>query len=476
MSDLMDMPRWERLSPTAAERIETAALRILERTGVDVPVPRVLDQLRAAGAAVEGSRVRMPERLVRWALDAAPKAITLHDRSGAPAFRLAGTMHVFGTGSDCLNVVDHRTGQHRRATTTDLIEGLALAEALPNIDFVMSMFLPADVDQTRADRMQAAEMLARTSKPLVFVTYDVGGMVDALDMAELAAGGRRALEERPQAAVYINVTRGLLFNEDSVHKLLVCAERGVPALWIPVTSGGTTGPVTMAGGLAVNTAGVLAGLVISQLAREGAPFVVPGMGGDALDLRTMVDPYAGPEPRGTCASLAHRWCLPMFSYAGSDSKTVDEQSAAEAALTMLTDALAGGHLIHDIGYLESGLTFSLVQLAMCDEIAGWINAVTRPVDLSDEAFALDLVDELGVGGSFLETDHTLTHYRDRWYPTLIDRRSFGQWSSAGSTTLAQRAAVRVEELLGRDRPAILGPEVEMAVRAIVDRAGTAASR
>jgi trimethylamine--corrinoid protein Co-methyltransferase len=113
---------------------------------------------------------------------------------------------------------------------------------------------------------------------------------------------------------------------------------------------------------------------------------------------------------------------------------------------------------------------------MCDEIAGWINAVTRPVDLSDEAFALDLVDELGVGGSFLETDHTLTHYRDRWYPTLIDRRSFGQWSSAGSTTLAQRAAVRVEELLGRDRPAILGPEVEMAVRAIVDRAGTAASR
>ena len=474
MTDLMNMPRWERLTPAAAERIESASLKILERTGIDVPVPEALDLLRAAGAAVDGSRVRIPERLVRRALETAPTAITLHDRLGAPAFRLADTMHVFGTGSDCLNIVDHRTGQHRRATTSDLVEGLAVAQALPNIDFVMSMFLPEDVDQTRADRMQAAEMLTRTSKPLVFVTYDVHGMIDALDMAALAAGGRAAFEERPQAGVYINVTRGLLLNEDSVRKLLVCAGRGVPALWIPVSSGGTTAPVTMAGGLAINTAGVLAGLVIHQLARPGAPFVVPGMGGEALDLRTMVDPYACPDSRGTCASLAHRWGLPMFSYAGSDSKIVDEQSAAEAALGMLTDALAGGHLIHDIGYLESGLTFSLVQLTICDEIAGWINALTRPVDLSDEAFALDLVDEVGVDGSFLEADHTINHYRDRWYPTLIDRRGRGTWTSAGSTTLAQRAAGRVEELLGRDRPAILDPDVEKAVRAIVERADAAA--
>ncbi len=123
-------------------------------------------------------------------------------------------------------------------------------------------------------------------------------MLDGLEMAEIVAGGRRAHAERPQVAVYINVTRGLLFNEDSVRKLLVCAERGVPALWIPVTSGGTTGPITMAGTIAINTAGVLAGVVLSQLAREGAPIVVPGFGGDSLDLRTMVDPYAGPGAEG----------------------------------------------------------------------------------------------------------------------------------------------------------------------------------
>jgi len=303
------------------------------------------------------------------------------------------------------------------------------------------------------------------------VTYALEGMLDGLEMAEIVAGGRAAHADRPQVAVYINVTRGLLFNEDSVRKLLVCAERGVPALWIPVTSGGTTGPITLAGTIAINTAGILAGVVLSQLAREGAPIVVPAFGCDSLDLRTMVDPYAGPEPKGVAASLAHRWGLPMFSLgAGSDSKTVDEQSAAEAALTMLADALAGGHLIHDCGYLESGLTGSLVQLAICDELAGWINALIRPVDVSDEALALDLVDAHGVDGSYLETDHTLSHYRERWYPTLIDRRGYEAWRAAGSTTLAQRAAARVEDLLGTAVPSPLEPDVERAVRAVVDRA------
>jgi trimethylamine--corrinoid protein Co-methyltransferase len=471
MQEVLEAPRWDRLGMATAARLEEAALEILDRTGVEVPVREALDLYREAGADVDGTRVRIPERLVTWALELAPKEVTLHDRDGCSAIHLAGRNHFFGTGSDCLNVLDHRTGERRRATTGDLREGLLLADALPNIDFVMSMFLPADVDQERADRYQAVALLALTRKPIVLVTYELAGMLDGLEMAEIVAGGREAHAARPQVGVYINVTRGLLFNEDSVRKLLACAERGVPALWIPVTSGGTTGPITLAGTMAINSAGVLAGVVLSQLARAGAPIVVPAFGGDSLDLRTMVDPYAGPEPKGVAASLAHRWGLPMFSLgAGSDSKTVDEQSAAEAGMTMLADALAGGHLIHDCGYLESGLTGSLVQLAICDELAGWIRALVRPVDVSDEALALDLVDAHGVDGSYLETDHTLTHYRERWYPTLFDRRGFEPWRASGSTTMAQRAAARVEDLLASHVPASLDPDVERAVRAVVDRA------
>ncbi len=465
-------PRYDRLTPADCARLHDASLSILERTGVRLHDEEAVERLRGAGARVgDDGRVFVPGSLVEWALSVAPRSVTLHGRGGEPAIALEGDNAWFGPGSDCLNILDHRTGERRRPTLGDVRDGLTMVDALPNMDFGMSMFLPSDVDPSMADRHQMAIMLECTTKPLVVVTYDLDAMLDAIEMAEAVAGGADALRERPNVAFYINVTRGLVQNGDSLRKLLVLAERGLPALWIPVTSGGTTGPVSVAGNVVLNNAGILVGVVLAQLVREGTPVVIPGFGGDALDLRTMVDPYAGPDHRGVVPSLAHHYGLPMFSLAGgSDSKTVDQQAAAEASLTMLVDALAGGHLIHDSGYLESGLTGSLAQLAICDEIATWIRAAIAPVDMSDEALALDLIDQLGPDGSFLETDHTIAHYRERWYPSLIDHLAYSAWQARGATTLAERAAVRVDRILTDHRPAPLPDDVARRIAGILERA------
>lgn len=475
-------PRYDRLTPDQCARVHAASLAILERTGVVLHDAEAVERLAAAGGRVgDDGRVRIPGDLIEWALAAAPKRLELFDRLGAPAIVCEGDAVAFGPGSDCLHVLDHRTGAWRKAVRRDVMDGITLCDALPNIDFVMSMFLPSDVPAVVADRHQMAVMLERTTKPIVLVTYDVAGMLDALAMAEAVAGGAEALRARPFVATYVNVTRGLVHNEDSLRKLLILAERGLPALWIPVTSGGTTGPVTTAGNITVNNAGVLVGVLLAQLVREGTPVVVPGFGGDALDLRTMVDPYAEPDHRGVVPSLAHHYGLPMFSLAGgSDAKVVDQQAATDAALTLLYDALAGGHLIHDSGYLESGLTGSLAQLAICDEVIAWIRASIAPVEISDETLALDLVEAVGPDGSFLETDHTLDHYRERWYPTLIERHTRAQWTARGALTMAERAAARVEELLAAHQPAPLAPDAADAVAAILAaaeaRAGITPSR
>jgi len=465
-------PRYDRLTPDDCRLLHEASLSILERTGVVLHDAEAVERLHGAGARVgDDGRVHVPASVVDWALSVAPRAVTLHDRSGTPRLALEGDNAFFGPGSDCLNVVDHRTGERRPAVLQDTRDGLTMVDALPNMDFAMSMFLPSDVAPEMADREQMAVMLRHTTKPLVVVTYDVDAMLDAIAMAEAVAGGAEALRERPTIALYVNVTRGLVHNGDSLRKLLILAERGLPALWIPVTSGGTTGPVTVAGNLALNNAGVLVGVVLAQLVREGAPVVVPGFGGDALDLRTMVDPYAGPDHRGTVPSLAHHYGLPMFSLAGgSDSKRPDQQAAAEAALTMLGDALAGGHLIHDSGYLESGLTGSLVQLAICDEIAAWIRASMAPVVIDEETLALDLIDSLGPDGSFLETQHTIDHYRDRWYPSLIDRRSHSAWLARGGATLGEGAAAQVDRVLATHQAPPLPEAAEQAISAILQRA------
>jgi trimethylamine--corrinoid protein Co-methyltransferase len=314
-------------------------------------------------------------------------------------------------------------------------------------------------------------MLSQTSKPIVFVTYDLSGCVDAIEMAETVAGDPAALREKPFIVCYINATTGLLHNKEALQKLLYLAEKSLPAIYVPGVSAGLTEPVTVAGSTAVKNAGVLVALVLSQLKREGTPIIVPGWGGMELDMRTMVRPYCGPDHRGVAEALAHYNTLPMFSLAGaSDAKLVDQQAAIEAALTLMVEAVAGGHIVHDLGYLESGLSGSLAQLAICDEIVAWIKHLTQDIEINDEALALDLIDQLGPDGQFLKSEHTRRHFRERWYPRLFERDNYHGWLAKGGKTLAERAADRVEEILATHKPESLSKEVAQAIHAIVGRA------
>jgi trimethylamine--corrinoid protein Co-methyltransferase len=272
-------------------------------------------------------------------------------------------------------------------------------------------------------------------------------------------------------ACYINVTTGLRHNKSALQKLLYLAGKGLPALYIPVGVGGATAPITLAGCQIIWNVGALVGLVLSQLKREGAPYVMVGWGAYSLDMRTMVKPYAGPDEFGVGQAMAHFYGLPMFSLAGcSDSKCLDQQAGIEAALTLMVAALSGGHIVHDLGYLESGLCYSLVQLAICDETLGWIEHCLRGVDVSDTALAVELIDKVGPDGQFLDSKHTLAHFRNRWYPTLFDRGNHDNWLEKGGKTVEQRAAERVEEILAEHKPEPLPKDVAEAVHAIVEQA------
>jgi trimethylamine--corrinoid protein Co-methyltransferase len=269
----------------------------------------------------------------------------------------------------------------------------------------------------------------------------------------------------------VNVTNGLQHNEEALQKLLYLSGKGLPSTYIPVALGGATAPITLAGNMAIWNAGCLVGLVLSQLNNPGAPFITTGWGASALDMRTTVSPYVEPEKQFIAQELAHFYNLPMFAFGGfSDSKLADQQASLEAALTLMTNALSGSHLVHDLGYLESGLTGSLVQLAICDEVISWIKAALKPLEITDETLALDVIDDVGPDGHFIDSEHTLTHFRSRWYPTLIDRNNYDGWRAKGGQDLGQRAAAKVERLLVEHTPEPLPGDIQQRLREIVQRA------
>ncbi|TEU08160.1 MAG: trimethylamine methyltransferase [Anaerolineales bacterium] len=464
--------QFRRMSDEQCQKIHWASLEVMERTGVRLYEQEAIDLLKRAGAFVsDGNRVRIPAGLVEKAFTTVPKRVGLCDRHGNRVMPVEGHRSFYGPGSDCLNIIDHRTGERRKPVLQDIVEGMIVADALPNIDFVMSMVLPVDVPQMVADRYQMEAMLNYTTKPIVFVTTEFSGCIDAVEMAEAVVGGADALRRNPLVACYINVTTGLRHNEEALQKLLYLAGKGLPALYIPVGQGGTTAPITVAGCQVIWNVGALVGLVRSQLKREGAPYIMAGWGAGSLDMKTMVQPYAEPDRRGVAQAMAHFYGMPMFALGGcSDSKCVDQQAGIEAALTLMVTALSGGHIVHDLGYLESGLCYSLAQLAICDEIVSWLEHCLRGVDVSEEALAVDLIDQVGPDGQYLDSDHTRMHFRERWYPTLINRDNYDNWLAKGGKTLGQRAAERVEEILAEHKPDPLPPDVAQAVRAIVERA------
>lgn len=464
---------FRRLSIEECKKLHEASLRILERTGVRLHHPPAVDLLQKAGASVtEGNRVRIPGGLVEQALETAPKEVVLYNRNGDPVMPLGGYCTFYGTGSDCLNIVDHRTNERRKPLLRDVVEGVTLCDALPNIDFVMCMFLPGDVPKMTADRYQMETMLNCTTKPIMFVTTDLSGCLDAVEMAETVRGGSEALQQKPQVACYVNVTNALQHNEESLQKLLFLSGKGLPFAYIPVALGGASAPITLAGNMAIWNAGCLVGLTLSQLNRPGAPFITTGWGASALDMRTGVSPYVEPEKQFMAQDLAHFYDLPMFALGGcSDSKLTDQQAAVEAALTLITNTLSGSHLVHDLGYLESGLTGSLVQLTVCDELVSWIKTALKPVEINDETLALDVIDKVGPDGHFMESEHTLMHFRDRWYPNLIEHFNYESWMDKGGLDLARRAAERVTKILENHQPEPLPSQVQQRLKEIVERAG-----
>lgn len=468
-----DSVQFRRLSDEQCQKIHWASMEILERTGAMLYDQEAIDLFKKAGAFVsDGNRVRVPSALVEKAFTTVPKRVVLCDRYGHHVMQVEGYRCFYGPGSDLINIIDHRTNERRKAVLNDVKDAMIICDALPDIDYVMSFFLPSDVDPTIYDRYQMEIMLNYTSKPIVVVTPDFEGLKLAVEMAEIVVSGAEALQRNPLMACYVNVTSGLVHNAEALQKLMYMAERRLPVLYIPVTFGGVNAPITMAGCLAYNNAGVLLGLVLSQLTQEGAPFIVPGgVGTSVMNMRTMGGGI--PDGWGIEAELAHFYGLPMFGIVGSRAKVVDEQAALETALTLQEATLSGANIIHDLGYIEGGLTGSLALFVIAHELIGRMRHSMRAVEVNDETLPLDLIDEIGPLGNFLDTEHTRRHYREYWYPEtpeLLERHKYAGWVAEGSTTLLERATARVEKILAEHKPDPLPEDVARAVHAIVERA------
>ena len=466
-------PYYRRLTKSQLKQIHYASLEILEYTGIRFQDEEAVALFRKCGAEVtDGNRIHIPTMRVEWALRTAPKQIILYDQRGRPSLRLSGRKAYYGNGSDLLNIIDHKTDESRLPLLEDIRQFIRLLNALPNYDFVMSGFIPSDLPQKKVETAQMMAMLENTNKPVIYVTTNVPDTKRDVAMAEAVAGGKAAFRRQPFAVCYINITNPLRHNPESIQKLLYLSGKGLPFVYRPsIVTRGLSTPITVPGFLAVNNAAFLAGLVLSQLKKEGAPIIQDSCAGGTFDMKTSVGLHSAPEVRGFNEELAHFYGIPCFGIGGtSASKAVDQQAALESALTLITSTLAGAQLIHDVGYMDSGTTGSLTQAVICHEIIAWIKKYMEGLVIDEESLALDVIHAVGTDGDFLSTEHTLKHFKEDEYPELRDHRRYDDWLKLGAKTLKERASEKVEEILKTHEPAPIEKGVRKKLQKILDEA------
>ena len=459
-------------------QIHLASLEVLERAGVDVGLDEAVKLLDRAGADVrDPSRVKIPSFLVDEALRTAPKKIMIYDREGQPALRLEGRNSYYGTGTDTLNVIDIHTGERRAARGEDVDRAVRLADALDHIDFVANMgsVAPEEVPPEISDRHNFARMMKNAVKPILFTAWDLSGICDIHHMAlSVRDGDEDAFRNMPFIIQYVEPVSPLCHPPASLQKLMFCAEKGIPVTYASGAMLGGTAPATAAGALVLTNAEFLSGLVIAQLTRKGAPIIYGGCS-TPLDMNTAVNIYAGPDALHNyhmVTELSAYYDLPDFNYGGySDSKVLDMQAAAEVALSIFQTGLAGSSLVHDVGYLESGITASLELIVFGNEIISQMRHFRKMPPMDTEALAVEAICQVGSRGNFMDQDHTFRHFKKIWYPSIFDRWNHDNWKKAGGKPLESVLRDKVHEILASHQPPELSDAASQTLDHVLAQAG-----
>ena len=438
------------LSQKQKSMIRSEALEILQYIGADIHHEEARELLSKNDCTVKGKRVYIPSQLVYQCLHTVPPVTTVHRWDGSGRVRIEPYWSYFGPGPSCPYFIDVHSRERRRYLRSDASDVARVCDQLPEIDFVMSLGSISDVADGLEEVHEFAEMIQESSKPIIAWCHSRHNCANIHEIACAVAGGWEALFHRPLYFFYNEPISPLTCDFNAVDKLFYCAENGIPQIFAPANTSGATVPATHAAHLVVTLAESLIGVVLSQIRRPGSCIIIGGTQ-SILDMRRMVFSYGAVELSvlSLCLTeMADYLGLPVFVAGGcSDAKATDPQAALETTLSLHSALLSGANLVHDVGFLESGMTGSLFQLIKGNEILSQGRYIIQGVHVDDHTLALEEIHRAGPGGDYRDTEHTRDQLFRQWSPGLMERRDYETWIQNGAQGMRDRIQQRALELV-----------------------------
>ena len=446
------MQRFEILTKTQLEKVHETSLRILEQIGVDFGYSPALEVLKKGGAKVDGQRVFFPPGLVEAQIKKPPAEFTLYARNPEHNVVIGGRNTVFAPGYGAPFVTDLENGR-RKATLKDFENFVKLTGASTNLDLLSGTIVePTDIPaEIRHARMLYASV-KYSDKCFMGSTMGARAASECLQMASIIFGSRAELASNPVIFGIVGALTPLKYDARMLEALMEYAAAGQPQIIASLAIAGATGPVTMAGNLALQNAEVMAGIVLAQLVREGTPVIFGGVSTNA-EMRNGTLSIGSPEMAinaAATAQMARYYRLPVRGGGAiCDAKLPDAQASYESMMNLLMARLSGiNFVLHSAGILESFNCMSYEKFIIDDEMCGMVKRIKRGYEVNLDTLAFDVIKEVGPGGHFLDKDHTFDHFRTEFYqPQLSNRDDFVSWQAGGSSQSLERANKKYKDIL-----------------------------
>ncbi len=416
------------------QRIHDTSLRILDDIGVRLEHDGILALLRRAGArpGLGAQEVRIPPGLVRDALAETPETVALAARDGSTTVLTPESAPVYWTNPGMYLW----TGTARREITqADLAAVARLCDQLEHVQGIMGMAMH-DVPPPCRDFVGLRVIAEHSRKHARVLCFSPTGMEALQAMQDVFPG--------PWFSIGFTAHGPLRWTHLALEIFRRSAGRRIPTTINGEPMAGVTGPVTLAGAVAVGNAEILAGIVINQLLEPGRPLIYNLGLAHVFDMQHATAVTGGPENAlfaRASAALGRFYRLPSSSWVSTESVFEDEQAALEKMFGFHTHAEAGVGVIWGLGQLESEMTMSPGQLVIDHEMISYARHYARGLRVDDETLQFALIREVGIAGSYLETEHTLTQYRDALFqPRLLNRAAREQCPADLAAVARERAA------------------------------------
>ena len=468
------LPPVDLVSADQLESIHEAALTILEEIGMDVLLPEARDIYKAAGALVDGSRVRADRGLVMDAVAKAPAQFTMHARNPARNLKVGGEWMMFSPVASPPNCSDLEGGR-RPGNRADFRNFLKLGQFFNILHLtggytVEPIDIPPDIRHLEALR----DIYTMTDKPTHSYSLGWGRIRDGIEMCRIARGIDRAqLEREPSLMTIINTSSPLRLDLPMAAGIIEMAHAGQIVVLTPFTLAGAMAPVTVAGAVAQQNAEALLGLALAQLVRPGAPVIYGGFTSN-VDMKSGAPAFGTPEYMRAVlvgGQLARRYNLPYRTSNTCAANSVDGQAMYELVFSLWAVVMGRGNLIkHSAGWLEGGLCSSFEKLVIDVDTLQMVASFLEPLQVDDSTLALDAIREVGPGGHFFGCEHTQARYRTAFYAPLVsDWRNYESWREAGAPDAARHAHRVYKEIVAAYEPPPIDPSVKEELDTFVDR-------